>query len=139
MMPFTIAPLSETDIPQFARIELEAFRSHPRIPALWPNGYTPDLYQFYEDEKLESFHDENCRLIKVVDGDSGEMIAAAEWTFALDPDTQAEKKPLDPLAPPPANWPAGGNWEMRRFVDHVSTNHEYREVFIDTILPVSST
>lgn len=31
-MGFKILPLEEQDIPQFVRIELEAFRSHPRIP-----------------------------------------------------------------------------------------------------------
>lgn len=39
----------------------------------------------------------------------------AEWTFALDPSTQANKDSFDPHGPPPPNWPAGGNWEMRRF------------------------
>lgn len=31
-MGLKISPLQESDIPDFVRIELEAFRSHPRIP-----------------------------------------------------------------------------------------------------------
>ena len=138
-MPITVAPLDEADIPKFVRIELEAFRSHPRIPALWPNGYTPDLYQFYEHEKLESFHHPNRRLIKAIDSDTGDTIAASEWTFALDTNAQAKKKPMDPLAEPPANWPAGGNWEMRRFVDYVTCYYTRREPLTDTLHTDSST
>ncbi|KAK3065652.1 hypothetical protein LTR53_018182, partial [Teratosphaeriaceae sp. CCFEE 6253] len=64
-MATVVCPLKETDIPQFVRLELEAFRPHPRIPMLWPRGYTDDLYAFYEARKSKSFHDPDCRVIKV--------------------------------------------------------------------------
>lgn len=55
--------------------------------------------------------------MKAVDEDSGEIVAASEWTFVLDP---ANVSNADPQSPdqhslPPPNWPIDGNWEMRRF------------------------
>ena len=114
-MSFTISPLKEHEIPEFVRIELEAFRSHPRIPMLWRAGYTDDLYAFYEDGKRESLQDEECRFMKAIDNETGKMIAVSEWTFALDPEKRGKKDPVDPNGVPPANWPIDGNWELRKF------------------------
>lgn len=81
---------------------------------LWPRGYTDDLYAFYESEKRESLNDPDCRLIKAVDEATGRMVAVSEWSFALDLNKQSHEPPsLDAL--PPHNWPAGGNWALRRF------------------------
>ena len=114
-MTITISPLKEDEIPEFVRIELEAFKSHPRIPMLWRRGYTEDLYAFYEANKKESFQDPECRFTKAVDDESGKIVAVSEWTISLDVAKQAEKKPADPKAQPPSNWPIDGNWELRRF------------------------
>ena len=112
-MPLTLSPLQESDIPDSVQIELEAFRSHPRIPMMWPRGYTPDLYEYYEEGKREKFHDANTKLMKAVDRETGKTVAISEWTFALDPEKQTTKQPVDDNPPP--NWPIGGNWEMRKF------------------------
>ncbi|KAK4547685.1 hypothetical protein LTR36_000642 [Oleoguttula mirabilis] len=114
-MPITIQPLEEADIPTFVRIELEAFRPHPRIPMLWPRGYTDDLYAFYEDHKNESYNDSEQRLVKAVDDETGEIVAASEWTFVLDAEMEAKKVPSDPNEQPPPNWPKDGNWGLRTF------------------------
>ena len=114
-MAITISPLEANEIAEFVRIELEAFRSHPRIPMLWRRGYTDDLYAFYEAGKTESFHDPEYRLMKAVDSETGKIVAASEWTFALDTAKQQEKQPVDPKGVPPNNWPIDGNWELRRF------------------------
>ncbi|KAK3715829.1 hypothetical protein LTR37_006812 [Vermiconidia calcicola] len=111
-MTVTISPLTEKEIPDFVHVELEAFRSHPRIPMLWRRGYTDDVYEFYSASKKDSFQDPECRFVKAVDDETGKIIAASEWTFALDPAESAEKEPVDS---PPSNWPIDGNWELRRF------------------------
>ena len=116
-MTITVSQLEESEIPDFVRIEIEAFRSHPRIPMLWRRGYTEDVYDFYEAGKKESYHDPDGRLIKAVDNETGTIVAASEWTFALDPVKQANKNPIDPYGHPPANWLIDGNWELRRFFD----------------------
>lgn len=116
-MPTTISPLTEDEVPSFARLELDAFRSHPRIPMLWQAGYTPDLYAFYESNKRDSLQDPECRIMKTVD-ERGQLTAVSEWAFVLDPQKHAEgKKPVDPDGLPPSNWPVQGNWELKRFFD----------------------
>ena len=114
-MTITISPLEEGEIPTFVHIELEAFRSHPRIPMLWRRGYTDDVYAFYNDSKKESFQDPECRFTKAVDNGSGKIIAVSEWTFALDPTKVEQKEQVDPNGSPPDNWPIDGNWELRTF------------------------
>ncbi|KAK5169673.1 uncharacterized protein LTR77_005651 [Saxophila tyrrhenica] len=114
-MPVTISPLQRSDIPLFVRIELEAFRSHPRIPMLWPRGYTDDLYAYYESNKNRTFDDPECQFLKAVDDETGKMVAVSEWTFSLDTKKQAENEAVDPNGAPPANWPIDGNWELKRF------------------------
>jgi hypothetical protein len=114
-MPITISPLTENDIPEFVRVELEAFRSHPRIPMLWPRGYTEDLYAYMESGKRDSLRDPECQIIKAVDDETGKIVAVSEWMFCLDVEKQLTKEPVDPNGRPPANWPEGGNWEMKRF------------------------
>lgn len=113
-MPITTSPLTENEIPEYVLIELEAFRSHPRIPMLWRRGYTEDLYAFYESNKKESFQDPECRFTKAVDDESGAIIAVSEWTFSLDL-AKHNEEPVDPNGSPPADWPIEGNWELRRF------------------------
>ena len=113
-MALAISPLNQNEIPEFVRIELEAFRSHPRIPMLWRRGYTKDLYAFYEAGKTKSLQDPECRFVKAVD-ETGKMVAVSEWTFALDPEKHEEKEPVDPNGSPPDNWPIDGNWELRKF------------------------
>ena len=61
-MTITIAPLLESDVPEFVRVELAAFKSHPRIPMLWPRGYTDDLYAYMEAGKRDSLNDPEVRL-----------------------------------------------------------------------------
>lgn len=114
-MAITISPLTKDEIPAFARLELEGFRSHPRIPMLWPAGYTDDLYAYYESNKRESFQDPKCRFMKAVD-ENGRLMAVSEWAFVLEPEMYAEgKKAVNPNGQPPSNWPLMGNWELRRF------------------------
>lgn len=115
-MAITISPLLEEDIPEFVRIELEAFRSHPRIPMLWRRGYTDDLYAYYEANKAKSLHDPESRIMKAVDA-TGKIVAISEWTFAIDPTKHTEKTPVDPNGAQPDNWPIDGNWELRRFFE----------------------
>ncbi|KAK5128304.1 hypothetical protein LTR85_002971 [Meristemomyces frigidus] len=114
-MAVSIKPLNEADIPAFVRIELEAFRPHPRIPMLWPRGYTDDLYAYYEDSKAKSYHDPEQRMMKAISDEAGQIVAASEWTFILDAEAEAQREPSDPNEQPPANWPEGGNWGLRTF------------------------
>ncbi|RMY73871.1 hypothetical protein D0863_03599 [Hortaea werneckii] len=114
-MPITILPLQAADIPAFVRLELEAFRTHPRMPMLWPRGFTSDLHAYYENNKLQSLQKEASRIRKVVDDETGEIVAVAQWTFALEGDEQRNKISQFTDEQPSANWPEGGNWEIRRF------------------------
>jgi hypothetical protein len=114
-MSLTVLPLEQDEIPRYVRIELEAFRSHPRIPMMWPRGYTDDLYAFYEASKTKSFEDPECRFMKAVDKQTGDIVAVSEWTFALDPVKNAGAEPVDPNGLAPDNWPVAGNWGIRRF------------------------
>jgi hypothetical protein len=114
-MTITMSPLQESDIAEFVRVELEAFRSHPRIPMLWPRGYTADLYAYMEAGKLDSLNDPECRVMKAVDDETGKIVAVGEYVFALDVQKQLEKEPVDPNGGPPANFPKDGNWELKRF------------------------
>ena len=114
-MSITLSPLERDEIPAFVRLELEAFKSHPRTAMMWPRGYTEDLYAFREANKSEGFDDPDCQFIKAVDDTTGNMIAVSEWVFSLDTTKQLEKKPMDPNADPPANFPVDGNWPLRRF------------------------
>lgn len=113
-MAITISPLTSAEIPAAVRLEMEAFRHHPRIPMLWPNGFTDDLYAYFESTKRQSFTDpDRHRFMKAV-AEDGTLMAVSEWTFVLDP-AAGEKKPVDPDGRPPSNWPWMGNWEIERF------------------------
>lgn len=114
-MPITIQPLLREDIPTKIRIELEAFKDHPRIPMQWRNGYNAELYSFKESEDRADFDDPDNHYWKAVDTETGHIVAVAEWSFHLDPEADAKQQPISPDAPPPADWPEGGNWPLRRF------------------------
>jgi len=114
-MTITVEPMDEADVQTFVRIELEAFRSHLRMPMMWPRGYTDDLYAFYDDRKMESYNDSKQCLIKAVDNETGKIIGASEWTFAVDPTADGKKPHVDPNEQPPPNWPKEGNWPLRLF------------------------
>lgn len=81
---------------------------------LWRNGYTPDLYAYYEAGKIEDFHDRQSRFMKAVDRNKN-LVAASDWTFSLDPEVEAKKELTKADAQPPVNWPENGNWELKRF------------------------
>ncbi|KAF2771517.1 acyl-CoA N-acyltransferase [Teratosphaeria nubilosa] len=99
-MAMKMQPLQAADIPAYVQVELEAFRTHPRMPMLYPRGYTPDL---------------DARIFKVVDERTGKIVACSEWTFALDPKKTAESIAIDPDEQAPPNYPEGGNWAITRF------------------------
>lgn len=90
-MPITILPLQTSDIPAFVRLELEAFRTHPRMPMLWPRGFTSDLHAYYENSKNQSLQKEASRIRKAVNDETGEIVAVAQWTFALEGDEERSK------------------------------------------------
>lgn len=115
-MAISVLPLELSDVPASAILELEAFRSHPRIPMLWRAGYTPDLYAYYESNKRASLADPFYRMMKAVDDETGDLLAVAEWVFVFDrPAYEKEKKAFDPEAAPPENWPRDGNWALKQF------------------------
>lgn len=114
-MTISIHPLEEQDIADYVNVYLEAFRSHPRIPMLYPNGYTPDLFAYLERGKREDFASPNTRLLKAVDSSTGQIVGASHFTLALDPEKNAEQEPPGEDDPPPSDWPKGANWEMKRF------------------------
>ncbi|EME88752.1 uncharacterized protein MYCFIDRAFT_80126 [Pseudocercospora fijiensis CIRAD86] len=95
-MKISILPAIEKDIPSLVHIELEAFRSHPRIPILWPNGYQPDVYTFYSSRKLQELHDPNTHLLKAIDEETGQIVGASEIKFCLDPEKNATE--ISPLS-----------------------------------------
>ena len=111
-MTITIQPMAEGDLANFTNIELEAFRPHPRIPMLWPRGYTHDLYAYYNRCKVDSYHDPNEQFMKAVD-ETGSMIAASEWIFNMDVNVEAKKIAPSRNEPPPSDWPTDGNWRYK--------------------------
>jgi len=113
-MPISLHPLVQADIPAFVNIELEAFRSHPRMPMLFPRGYTPDLYAFYHTSKLKAFNDPESRMWKAVDDESGEIIGCLQMTVKVDGDGDANEVESG-NSTPMDGWPEGGNWEMRQW------------------------
>lgn len=127
-MKISILPAVETDIPTLVRIELEAFRDHPRIPILWPNGYQPDVYAFYETKKIKALQNPDYHLLKAVDDDTGEIVGGSEVTFCLDPEKTATEQPMAQNAPSPENWPEGGNWPLRRYFT-INSYHLARNSF----------
>lgn len=114
-MSVSIKPVEAADIPAFARLQLEAFASHPRTPMMWRKGYTDQVYTYHETKTAQSLHDPGCRLIKAVDDETGAMVGVSEITFALDVERNRNQKPAGEDVSPPENWPEGGNWEMRQW------------------------
>lgn len=119
MSRIKILPLSESEIPTFIHIELAAFASHPRIPMLWPRGYTPDLHAYMARCKREDFHSSpNNIFIKAVDEATGEIVGVSQYTMRLDVDENEREEARGPMgedAEPPGDWPEGGNWALKRF------------------------
>ena len=79
---------------------------------------TPDLYAYKESGDLVSLRDPTSHMFKAVvddDEDGRRILATAEWTFNLDPELEAARESTREDAPPPSNWPADGNWPLRRF------------------------
>lgn len=114
-MAVKIHSLTEADVLTKVRLELEAFKSHPRIPMQWPRGYTADLHAFKDSGDRDGLRDPANRFFKAVDAATGQIVGTAEWTLCLDPAAEAAGQPIRNDAHPPANWPEGGNWELRRF------------------------
>lgn len=114
-MLVSIQPVEAADIPAFARLQLEAFASHPRTPMMWRKGYTDQVYAYHESKTKESLRDPECRLIKAVDDETGAMVGVSEITFALNIETNRNQRPVGEDDSPPDNWPEGGNWEMRQW------------------------
>lgn len=119
-MGFQVSPLEERDIPAYTRVELEAFKSHPRTPMLWTHGYTSAVYAYNEAGKRRGLDDPHEHALKCIDLESGQLVAGATYTFAFKEENGQilaadPPEPVKDDEPPPPNWPAGGNWSMRRF------------------------
>lgn len=119
-MSLQIVPLDRNDVPAYARVELEAFRSHPRTPMVWTEGYNDSVYAYNENSKYNSLQDANEHSLKCFETGTGKMVAGATYTFAFR--TEGNRtvaieppKPIAEDAPPPPNWPVGGNWGIARF------------------------
>ena len=93
-MPVSIKPVEAADIAAFARLQLEAFASHPRTPMMWRKGYTDQVYAYHESKTTESLRDPECRLIKAVDDETGAMVGVSEITFALNIETNRNQRPV---------------------------------------------
>lgn len=119
-MSLQVVALDRSDIPAYARVELEAFKSHPRTPMVWTKGYTPAVYAYNESGKQKGFGDPAEHSLKCFDTRTGQMVAGATYSFVF---TEADgvvhavgpPEPVKEDAPPPANWPEGGNWAITRF------------------------
>ncbi|KAK3673008.1 hypothetical protein LTR78_007119 [Recurvomyces mirabilis] len=114
-MDLDILPGQEADVPAYIRVFRNAFADHPRIPMMWPLGYTADWYAFHEADIVQQIHNADNHFIKAIDTRSKQIVAGVEWTFALDTAETAKDVPIDPNQPPPPGWPDQGNWPMRMF------------------------
>lgn len=114
-MTIHVAPMEEADMPAYVQVNKAAFANHPRIPMMWPRGYTEDWHAYHVSDGVKDLQNPNARLMKAVDTEAGQLIAGSEWTFALDPVETSKEKPVDLNQSPPEGWPEGGNWRMRLF------------------------
>ncbi|KAK4493839.1 hypothetical protein PRZ48_015024 [Zasmidium cellare] len=112
-MPITIHPLLPSEIPTFITIELSAFAPHPRIPMLWPRGYTPDLHAYMARVKRDALPNPSNHFIKAVDDATGEILGVSQFEVVEEGAGGGELLKED--AEPPGDWPEGGNWAMKRF------------------------
>lgn len=112
-MPIQIRPLTKSDIQTFINIELAAFASHPRIPMLWPRGYTPDLHAYMARVKRDAFPSPSNVFVKAIDDETGEIVGVSQ--FAINDDGKEVEGPMKEDAEPPSDWPEGGNWALKRF------------------------
>ncbi|KAK5117945.1 hypothetical protein LTR62_003989 [Meristemomyces frigidus] len=116
-MDIQISPFTAADVKPYIRVFQAAFANHPRIPIMWPRGYTADWYTYHENDIHNDIQDPTARGMKAVETSTGRMVAGSEWSFAhVDaPDDMAGEKAIDPNQAPPEGWPVEGNWAVRMF------------------------
>jgi ribosomal protein S18 acetylase RimI-like enzyme len=96
-MALEIQPLEETDLPEFARIHVEAFDGAlAEYLTPDPEGAKPHLAAGQRKSLLE---DPAVRFLKVVDTQSGQIIACAKW-YRYDK-ARSEEEVAESIAAPP--------------------------------------
>ncbi|PQE05025.1 hypothetical protein CJF30_00004809 [Rutstroemia sp. NJR-2017a BBW] len=112
-MPLTIHPCSPADFPRVFEIFSLAFgQAHVFVNCMYPSHYTPSGRAVGATRMAEiAASDPNTKFIKLVDDETGEMVAWAKWNIYVD--TIPEEKDI-----------TGDYWENdedKQFVQHLTT------------------
>ncbi|KAJ4989177.1 hypothetical protein SVAN01_05256 [Stagonosporopsis vannaccii] len=83
MPSFEVLPCTEADIPRVFEIVSLAFaHDHEYVDAIFPAHTTPLGRKIGSERMLQMFHgDSNGHFMKVVDRESGKIVAAAKWNI----------------------------------------------------------
>ncbi|KAF2626942.1 hypothetical protein BU25DRAFT_491853 [Macroventuria anomochaeta] len=81
MPSFEVQRCTEADIPRvFEIVSLSFANDHEYVDAVFPAHGTPEGRKIGSERMLQMFHgDPNGNFMKVVDKDSGKIVAAAKW------------------------------------------------------------
>ncbi|KAF2144329.1 uncharacterized protein K452DRAFT_267630 [Aplosporella prunicola CBS 121167] len=105
-MPLKVLPIGPSDIDDFVRLHYEAFRPWPAIGScIWARDLGPESRSIHANRFRQALEDKETRMMKVVDTETGETIAAAKWAFYDHERTQEEleKSLVVPEPVPDAN------------------------------------
>lgn len=119
-MTLRLELLQVADIPSYTEVELSAFKSHPRTPMIWTKGQNASVHAYINDRKQAELQNPKEPSMKCIDVTSGKLVAGATYTFAFEvqdgrPIATAPAESIAEDAPPPSNWPDGGNWNIVRW------------------------
>lgn len=119
-MTLTVTPVVEADLEAITRLEKLGFANDTVVQAIFPCSASPHFVShFVSMRKNDLANDPTVRLLKVVDSETGEFLAFAEWHL------QPERTP-DQLDSVSIQFPEDANLELGpRFVTNGRTKrHE---------------
>ena len=79
-MPLQVAPATESDAPRIVEIENMAYEDDVLTPILFPGPFPEGASAKRAEEMVQQLRmDPTSRWLKVIDTDTGKMIAFAKW------------------------------------------------------------
>ncbi|OCL15025.1 acyl-CoA N-acyltransferase [Glonium stellatum] len=106
-MPLRLLPMQEEDCETWMRVRAIAYRG-PTNLIVHTSPLSEESFTKVAEERRKEFHKPEYYRLKVVDTDSGEIIACAQWSVYPHGKTEAGSKDdgKPPYTPPEVNLPA---------------------------------
>ena len=81
-MPFQLRPVLKSDAEQWTKLMFDSYADDPAIKLLYPVPASPAVIEWSINRTLKAWGQNTAlRLMQIVEMDTGDVVAGAEWMF----------------------------------------------------------